>query len=87
MSDHCNHYNHTVKLSKKRDTFPSPCKTAKIKLQFKKGIKTEAKNYKPNINGDKKNRKRKFTFKNMICCTVTNQALKQIISQINVCLN
>ena len=32
-------------MSIKLDTFPSKCKTAKIKPLFKKGIKTEAKNY------------------------------------------
>ena len=29
------------------DTFPSQCKIAKIKPLFKKGIKTETKNYRP----------------------------------------
>ena len=31
----------------KQSTFPSDCKTAKLKLLFKKGSKTEAKNYRP----------------------------------------
>ena len=35
------------KTVNKLDTFPSQCKTAKIKLLFKKGIKTESKNYSP----------------------------------------
>ena len=34
-------------LSIKQSTFPSDCKTAKLKLLFKKGSKTEAKNYRP----------------------------------------
>ena len=34
-------------LSIKLDTFPSKCKTAKIKPLFKRGIKIKAKNYRP----------------------------------------
>ena len=34
-------------MSIKLDTFPSQCKIAKIKPLFRKGIKTEAKNYRP----------------------------------------
>ena len=34
-------------LSIKLDTFPSKCKTAKIKPLFKRGIKIQAKNYRP----------------------------------------
>ena len=36
-----------INLSIKLDTFLSQCKIAKIKPLFKKGIKTEAKNYRP----------------------------------------
>ena len=46
-----------INLSIKLDTFPSQCKTAKIKPLFKKGIKTEAKKYFSvvfSIEGDRK---------------------------------
>ena len=36
-----------MNLSIKPDTFPSKCNIAKIKPLFKKGIKTEAKTYRP----------------------------------------
>ena len=36
-----------INMSVKLDTFLSQCKIAKIKPLFKKGIKTEAKNYRP----------------------------------------
>ena len=41
------HLANIINLSIKLDTFPSQCKIAKIKPLFKKGIKTEAKNYRP----------------------------------------
>ena len=36
-----------INLLMRLDTFPSQCKIAKIKPLFKKGIKTETKNYRP----------------------------------------
>ena len=36
-----------INLSIKLDIFPSQCKIAKIKPLFRKGIKAEAKNYRP----------------------------------------
>ena len=41
------HLANIINLSIQLDTFPSQCKIAKIKPLFRKGIKTEAKNYKP----------------------------------------
>ena len=42
-----NHIANTINLSIKLDTFSLKCKIAKIKLLFKKIIKTDAKNYGP----------------------------------------
>ena len=41
------HLTNIINLSIKLDTFPSQCTIAKIKPLFKKGTKTEAKNYRP----------------------------------------
>ena len=41
------HLANIINLSIKLDTFPWQCKIAKIKPLFKKGIKAEAKNYRP----------------------------------------
>ena len=41
------HLANIINVSIKLDTFSSKCKTAKIKPMFKKGIKTEAKYYRP----------------------------------------
>ena len=41
------HLANIINLSIQLNTFPSQCKIVKIKLLFKKGIKTEDKNYKP----------------------------------------
>ena len=41
------HLANMVNLLIKRDTFPSKRKIAKIKSLFKKGIKTDAQNYRP----------------------------------------
>ena len=41
------HLANIINLSIRLDTFPSQCKIVKIKPLFKKGIKTEDKNYKP----------------------------------------
>ena len=41
------HLANIINLSIKLDTFPWQCKIAKIKPLFKKGIKIEAKNYRP----------------------------------------
>ena len=41
------HLANIINMSIKLDTFPSKCQVAKIKPLLKKGIKTEAKNYRP----------------------------------------
>ena len=54
------HLANIINLSIKLDAFPSQCKIAKIKALFKKGTKTDAKNYRPyflvvfNIESDRK---------------------------------
>ena len=88
-----NHITNTINLSIKLDTFSLKCKIAKIKLLFKKIIKTEAKNYGPipllPLISDvtEKNRiKTRIILKEMSYCTVINQTLEQIIPQILACL-
>ena len=41
------HHANIISACIKLDTFPSKCNVAKIKALFKKGIKTETKNYRP----------------------------------------
>ena len=41
------HPDNTISLPIKLDFFPLKCKIAKIKALFKKGIRAEAKNYRP----------------------------------------
>ena len=89
------HLFNIINLSIKLDNFPSKWKIAKMRLFFKKGIKTEAEKYRPicllpltsKVIEKKFMIKLRIIFKEMKCCTVTNQVLEQTIPQIRVCLS
>ena len=83
-----------INLSMKLDTFTLQYKKVKLKPLFKKGIKTEAKNYRLisvafNIEGDRKTHSvadLDYSY-SLRSNTVPNQILEQIIPQTHVCLN
>ena len=81
-------------MSIKLDTFPSKCKITKIKPLFKKGIKTEAKNYRPIyvlplismvIENLIHNQTQNYLQRNGLLYIYQSGFIEQIIPQIHVC--
>ena len=88
------HLANIINVLIKLDAFPSKCKIAKIKLLFKKRIKSEAKNYRPfsllalisKVIEKSIYDQTRIILKEIYCCTFINQASERIIPQIEVCL-
>ena len=89
------HLANIINLSIKLDTSPSQCTIAKIKRLFKKGTKTEAKNYRPIsllpliskvIEKSIYDQTQDYLQRNKLLYSY-NRFLEQIIPQIHVCLN
>ena len=81
-------------MSIKLDTFPSKCKITKTKPLFKKGIKTEAKNYRPIyvlplilmvIENLIHNQTQNYLQRNGLLYIYQSGFIEQIIPQIHVC--